>query len=109
MNIVHYKGHEYFNYMKYYDPNDINIFIGGRGTGKTYSVHKNKYYKYIMQIDYDVENNIFIHRDWHGRYVTYKLCDVPVARGFIFNFIHIEDYLKLKEEISSYEVTHTIE
>lgn len=20
MNIVHYKGHDYFNYMKYYDP-----------------------------------------------------------------------------------------
>lgn len=109
MNIVHYKGNEYFNYMKYYDPNDINIFIGGRGTGKTYSKHKNKYYKYMMQIDYDGENNIFIHCDWQGRYVTYKLCDVPVARGFIFNFIRFEDYLKLKEEISSYEVTHTIE
>ena len=40
MNIVHYKGHEYFDYMKYYNPSDINIFIGGRCTGKTFSILK---------------------------------------------------------------------
>lgn len=109
MNIVYYKGINYFDYMKYYEPNDINIFIGNRGTGKTYSVYKNKYNKYIMTLDYDAENNMFMHRDFRGRYIPYNLYNVPFARGFIYNFIRFEDYLKLKEEISSYEVTHTIE
>ena len=48
MNIVHYKGRDYFDYMKYYNPNDINIFIGGRGTGKTFSILN---YRAIFEVE----------------------------------------------------------
>lgn len=48
MNIVYYKGHDYFDYMKYYNPNDINIFIGGRCTGKTFSI---LHYRGICEVE----------------------------------------------------------
>lgn len=37
MRIIIYKGYEYKDYTKYYDKNQINIIIGTRATGKTYS------------------------------------------------------------------------
>lgn len=37
MRIIIYKGYEYKDYTKYYDKNQINIIIGARHTGKSYS------------------------------------------------------------------------
>ena len=52
MNIVYYKGNGYCDYMKYYNPNDINIFIGNRGTGKTFSFMHSKYRYDINEFEY---------------------------------------------------------
>lgn len=38
MNIVIYDGKEYFDYAKYWVKNDLNVFVGGRMTGKTFSL-----------------------------------------------------------------------
>lgn len=111
MNIVYYKGHDYFDYMKYYNPNDVNVFIGGRGTGKTYSFRKSKY-KYVV-------NEFEYHKDKYGGYFMwwgefgddYKSIskDVPIMRGSIYSFVSMEDFLSVKREVFPHEVTHTIE
>ena len=111
MNIVHYKGNCYFDYMKYYNPNDVNIFIGGRGTGKTYSFRKSKY-------KYDVNEFVF-HKTKHGGYFTWwgefgddyerSLKDVPIIIGSIYSFISMKDFLSVKQEVFPHEVTRTIE
>lgn len=54
MNIVYYKGHDYFDYIKYYNPNDINIFIGGRCTGKTFSISKYRGICEVEEFEYKV-------------------------------------------------------
>lgn len=111
MNIVHYKGHDYFNYMKYYDPNDINIFIGGRGTGKTYSFRKSKYKYDVNEFEYHKYKNGGYFMWWgefgddYKRTVKY----VPIIIGSIYSFISMEDFLSVKREVFSHEVTHTIE
>ena len=111
MNIVHYKGNCYFDYMKYYNPNDVNIFIGGRGTGKTYSFMKSKYKYEVNEFEYcKVKNDRYFR--WWGQFGDdYKrlLKDVPIMIGSIYSFISMEDFLSVKREVFQHEVTHTIE
>ena len=111
MNIVYYKGHEYFNYMKYYNQNDVNVFIGGRGTGKTYSFRKSMHYYEVNEFEYckTKDGGYFM---WWGEFGDdYKSVakNVPLMRGSIYSFISMEDFLSVKREVFPHEVTHTIE
>ena len=113
MNIVYYKGNYYFDYMKYYNPNDINIFIGGRGTGKTFSILKYVGFDEAVEYEYyegiNGGKNFLIHRGEKG--VLSKL-DSPYMKlhiGAIYTFIRMEDFLSVKREVFPHEVTHTIE
>lgn len=111
MNIVYYKGHGYFDYMKYYNPNDVNIFIGGRCTGKTYSFSKSKYKYAGNEFEYHKDKNKGYFTWWGEFGDDYKrsLKDVPIMRGSIYTFISMEDFLSVKWEVFPHEVTHTIE
>ena len=111
MNIVHYKGHDYFNYMKYYNPNDVNVFIGGRRTGKTFSFMHSKYRYEVNEFEYHYskQGGLFT---WCGEFGDdYKrsLIDVPIMIGSIYSCIAMEDFLSVKREVFPHEVTHTIE
>lgn len=115
MNIVYYKGHEYFDYMKYYDPNDINIFIGARCTGKTYSIDEyNKYHflceeNYITEYEYRVTSSgikFFIVK--LNKPVPIKLSDLRLIVGDVYSFLRLVDFESVRE-VFPHEVTHTIE
>ena len=115
MNIVHYKGHDYFNYMKYYKSNDVNIFIGGRCTGKTYSIDEyNKYHflceeNYITEYEYRVSScgrKFFIVK--LNKPIPIKLSDLSVITGDVYSFLRFEDF-EFVREVFPHEVTNTIE
>lgn len=111
MNIVYYKGHDYFDYMKYYNPNDVNIFIGGRCTGKTYSFRKSKYRYAVNEFEYCKNKNGGYFKWWGEFGDDYKrsLKDVPIMIGSIYSFISMKDFISVKWEVFTHEVTHTIE
>lgn len=111
MNIVHYKGKCYFDYMKYYNPNDINIFIGGRGTGKTFSFMHSKYRYEVNEFEYHYskQGGFFTWRGEFGDDYARLSKDVPLMRGAIYSFLRMEDFLSVKKEVFPHEVTHTIE
>ena len=113
MNIVYYKGHEYFNYMKYYNPNDINIFIGGRGTGKTFSI---SHYMDCCEIkEYEfMESPIgikyfLLHYTKKGNLLPIVQTNMWLKIGAVYTFLRMEDFLSVKREVFPNEVTHTIE
>lgn len=114
MNIVHYKGHDYFNYMKYYNPNDVNVFIGGRCTGKTYSIDEyNKYHflcvdNYITEYEYRVSCGIKFFIVKLNKPVPIKLLDLRFIIGDVYSFLRLEDFESVME-VFPHEVTHTIE
>lgn len=111
MNIVHYKGNAYFDYMKYYDPNDINIFIGGRGTGKTFSFMRSKYRYEVNEFEYHYSKQGGFFTWWGEFGDDYARLpkDAPLMRGSIYSFLRMEDFLSVKREVFPHEVTHTIE
>lgn len=111
MNTVHYKGHDYFDYMKYYNPNDINIFIGGRGTGKTFSFMHSKYRYDVKEFEYHYTKQGGFFTWWGNFGIHYARLpkDVPLIKGSIYSFLCKEDFLSLKWEVFPNEVTHTIE
>lgn len=99
MNIVRYEGKEYFDYAKYWVDDDINIFIGGRMTGKTYSLYK----RGIVNCEYDYNLGIFTRR--YGKH-NYPYCVnlLPYTKGIILSFISIEDYQEWHSNILNYLV-----
>lgn len=115
MNIVYYKGHDYFDYMKYYNPNDVNVFIGGRGTGKTYSINKdNKVHflsedNYVKEYEYRESDNIkfFVGKVNKLSFIT-TLSNLKLKIGDVYSFLRLEDFESVKGAFP-HEVTNTIE
>ena len=89
MNIVRYDGKEHFDYAKYWVADDINIFIGGRGTGKSYSIAKHE----INCGEYEYAMSSFI-RYYKGYNYPYSIMTVPYAGGVILSFISLCDFQK---------------
>lgn len=87
MNIVKYNGHGYFDYAHYWTRDDINIFIGGRGTGKTYSINKAG----IVHAEYNYNLGIFM-RAYNKHDYPYCINLLPYANGIILSFITLHDY-----------------
>ena len=113
MNIVYYKGHDYFDYMKYYNPNDINIFIGGRGTGKTFSISKYMDYCEIKEYEFMESSTgtkyFLFHYTKKGNLLPIEQTYMRLKIGAIYTFLYMEDFLSVKQEVFPHEVTHTIE
>lgn len=116
MNIVYYKGHDYFDYMKYYNPNDINIFIGGRGTGKTYSIYKDNKTHFLSEDNYAKEYEYRVSSDNIKFFVVKinkisvitRLSNLKLKIGDVYSFLRLEDFESVREVFPN-EVTYTIE
>lgn len=114
MNIVHYKGHDYFDYMKYYDTNDFNIFIGGRCTGKTFSILRYRGVCEIEEFEYHIGESgakyFLLHRyNKKGMLIPLEQPFIRLQYGVVYTFLRMEDFLSVKREVFPHEVTHTIE
>lgn len=113
MNIVHYKGDDYFDYMKYYNPNDINIFIGGRCTGKTFSILRYRSICEVEEFEYKVSGSgtkyFLLHYTKKGILLPIVQTNMRLKIGAVYTFLRMEDFLSVKREVFSHEVTHTIE
>ncbi len=118
MNIVYNKSknNKIIDYMKYYKPNNINIFIGGRCTGKTYSIDEyNKYHFlseecYVKEFEYRVssDNIKFFIVKINNIPVPIKLSNLRLNLGDVYSFLRLEDFESVRE-VFPHEVTHTIE
>ena len=101
--------------MKYYNPNDINIFIGGRGTGKTYSINKdNKVHffsedNYVKEYEYRESDNtkFFVCKVNKLSFIT-TLSNLKLKIGNVYSFLRLEDFESVKGAFP-HEVTNTIE
>lgn len=114
MNIVYYKGHDYFNYMKYYDPNDINIFIGGRCTGKSFSILQHMGICGLEEFEYHVGESgakYFLLHSYNkkGMLIPLEQPFIRLQYDAVYTFLRMEDFLSVKREVFTHEVTHTIE
>lgn len=113
MNIVYYKGHDYFDYMKYYDQNDINIFIGGRCTGKSFSILQYIGIYGLEEFEYHVGESgakyFLIHRYKKGTLIPLVQPFIRLQYGAVYTFLRMEDFLSVKREVFPHEVAHTIE
>lgn len=114
MNIVHYKGNGYFNYMYYYNPNDINIFIGGRCTGKSFSISQYRGIGGLEEFEYYISDSgakyFLLHRyNKKGVLIPLQQPFIRLQYGAVYTFLRMEDFLSVKQEVFPHEVTHTIE
>ena len=113
MNIVYYKGNGYFDYMKYYNPNDVNIFIGGRCTGKTFSISNYRGICEVEEFEYHVGASgtkyFLLHYTKKGVIVPLEQPYMRLQIGAVYTFLRMEDFLSVKREVFPHEVTHTIE
>lgn len=112
MNIVYYKGNCYFDYMKYYNPNDINIFIGGRCTGKTFSISHytgcNEVKEFEFYESFSGEKYLIEYKK--NGVVNHSIKSyIRLHIGAVYSFLRMEDFLSVKREVFPHEVTHTIE
>lgn len=113
MNIVYYKGNDHFDYMKYYNPNDVNIFIGGRFTGKTFSIVHYKGIFEVKEFEYYVSVSgtkyFLLHYNKKRILAPLVQSNMIFQIGAVYTFIRMEDFLSVKREVFPHEVTHTIE
>lgn len=94
MNIVRYDGTEFFDYAHYWVENDINIFIGGRMTGKTYSFGE----RAVPFVEYEYTSGLFTRR-FGKRVYEFSTRMLPYRRGDVLSFIRIKDFQEWHSDV----------
>lgn len=113
MNIVHYKGNDYFDYMKYYDQMTLTYLSVEDVQERLFSILHYRGICEVEEFEYKVGGSgtkyfYFIIRK-KGMIVPLEQSYMRIQIGAAYTFLRMEDFLSVKREVFPHEVTHTIE
>lgn len=121
MRKIIYNGYEFADYGNHYDPNQINVVIGARMTGKTFSMGMHNIHIPNIQVYGESDNlTAILYRDYlHNRdsyEYTFRETDYyEIKRGTVIECINKKQFMSLFKKFNilleecEYEEPITIE